>query len=72
MIRGSLFTLFVFGAFGFELDLKCLSGQTTENGKFIMPFSEKMTYLDAINRCDGQGFISFRVTSKFGIYSDNP
>ena len=57
MIRGSLFTLFVFGAFGFELDLKCLSGQTTENGKFIMPFSEKMTYLDAINRCDGQGFI---------------
>ena len=47
-----------------------MSGQTTENGKFIMPLSEKMTYSDAINRCDGQGFISFRITSKFGTYSD--
>ena len=64
-------TLFFFGSFGFELYLKCMSGQTTENGKFIMPFSEKMSYSDAINRCDGQGFISFDIKSKFGTYSDN-
>ena len=32
-----------------------MPGFTTESGKFIMPLSEKMTYADSANRCDGLG-----------------
>ena len=36
----------------FEVMFKCMSGFTTETGKFIMPVKEKLTYKDSINRCD--------------------
>ena len=51
----------MFGAdfFGFEIILKCMSGSTTEYGKFIMPLSEKLTYPDSSDRCDSQGLTSF-------------
>ena len=41
--------------FGFEIMLKCMLGSTTENGKFIVPLAEKMTYENSENRCTGQG-----------------
>ena len=33
-----------------------MPGFTTESGKFIMPLSEKMTYANSADRCDGQEF----------------
>ena len=44
--------------YGFEVVFKCMSGFTTETGKFIMPVKEKLTYIDSFNRCD-------RLDSKF-------
>ena len=38
----------------FEVMFKCMSGFTTETGKFIMPFEEKLTYKDSMNRCDSR------------------
>ena len=32
-----------------------MPGFTTESGKFIMPLSEKMTYANSADRCDGLG-----------------
>ena len=40
----------------FEIIFKCMSGATTENGKFIMPLEEKLSYGDSSDRCDGWGF----------------
>ena len=34
-----------------------MSGATTENGKFVMPLSEKLTVADSIKRCESQGAI---------------
>ena len=42
--------------FKFEIMFKCLSGFTTENGKFIMPLKEKLSYEDSFDRCDRFGF----------------
>ena len=44
-----------FGA-GFEIMFKCMSGYTTNNGKFIMPLQEKLTYNNALDRCESFGF----------------
>ena len=33
-----------------------MSGATTENGKFIMPLKEKLSYDDSLGRCDSEGF----------------
>ena len=41
---------------GFEVIFKCMSGLTTKTGKFIMPIKEKLTYTDAVDRCDSSGF----------------
>ena len=41
---------------GFEVIFKCMSGLTTKTGKFIMPLKEKLTYTDAVDRCDSSGF----------------
>ena len=31
-------------------------GETAENGKFIMPLNEKMSYGDSSARCESKGF----------------
>ena len=36
----------------FEVMFKCMSGFTSETGKFIMPVKDKLTYTDSMNRCD--------------------
>ena len=36
--------------------LKCMPGFTTENGKFIMPLQEKMSYHSSFDRCHSYGF----------------
>ena len=33
-----------------------MSGTTTDNGKFIMPLKEKLSYDDSSGRCDSEGF----------------
>lgn len=33
-----------------------MSGGTTENGKFIKPLQEKLTYGDSSDRCESKGF----------------
>ena len=33
-----------------------MSGATTENGKFIKPLQEKLTYGDSSDRCESKGF----------------
>ena len=40
----------------FEVIFKCMSGATTENGKFIMPLKEKLSYNDSSHRCNSEGF----------------
>ena len=40
----------------FEIIFKCMSGTTTDNGKFIMPLKEKLSYDDSSGRCDSEGF----------------
>ena len=35
---------------------KCMSGFTTEKGKFIMPLQEKLSYSSSFDRCDSLGF----------------
>ena len=40
----------------FEIKFKCMSGATTENGKFIMPLKEKLSYNDSSHRCNSEGF----------------
>ena len=47
---------------GFEIKFKCMKGVTTENGKFLMPLSEKLTHAESIDRCKSQGF-----SSKFDV-----
>ena len=44
------------GNVGFEIMFKCMSGFTTENGKFIMPLQEKLSYGHSFDRCDSFGF----------------
>ena len=39
----------------FEIMFKCMSGFTTENGKFIMPLKEKLSYENSFDRCDRFG-----------------
>ena len=47
------------GGYGeFEIWFKCMSGFTNENGKFIMPLQEKMSYKNSMNTCDSFGFIN--------------
>ena len=45
--------------FGFQIIFKCMSGSTTENGKFIVPLTEKLTYPKSSDRCDSQGLTRF-------------
>ena len=40
----------------FKIIFKCMSGATTENGKFIKPLQEKLTYGDSSDRCESKGF----------------
>ena len=40
----------------FEIRFKCMSGFTTENAKFIMPLTKKMSYDDSFDICDRFGF----------------
>ena len=35
---------------------KCMSGFTTDNGKFLMPLQEKFSYHDSFKHCDSHGF----------------
>ena len=35
---------------------KCMSGFTTDNGKFIMALPEKLSYDNSIDRCERFGF----------------
>ena len=39
-----------------EIMFKCMSGFTTENGKFIMFLEEKLSYGNSFDRCDSFGF----------------
>ena len=41
---------------GFEIRFKCMSGFTTENGKFIMPLQEKNSYGNSVDQCESFGF----------------
>ena len=40
----------------FKIVFKCMLGATAENGKFIMPLNEKMSYGDSSDRCESKGF----------------
>ena len=40
----------------FKIIFKCMSGFTSENGKFIMPIKEKLNYNDSFDRCESEGF----------------
>ena len=40
----------------FEIMFKCMSGFTTEVGKFIMPLEEKLSFENSFDRCDRFGF----------------
>ena len=40
----------------FKVMFKCLSGFTTESGKFIMPLQEKLSYENSVDLCDSFGF----------------
>ena len=42
-----------------EIMFKCMSGFTTENGKFIMPLQDKMSYDNSSNHCDSFGFTNY-------------
>ena len=33
-----------------------MSGFTTDNGKYIMPLQEKLSYYNAVDHCDSFGF----------------
>ena len=39
-----------------EIKFKCMSGFTTEHGKFIMPLQEKLSYGDSSDHCSSFGF----------------
>ena len=53
--------------FGFQIIFKCMSGSTTENGKFIVSLTEKLTYPKSSDRCDSQGLTRF--VSPIMVYS---
>ena len=40
----------------FKIMFKCMSGYTTERGKFIMPVQEKLSYDNSFGRCESFGF----------------
>ena len=40
----------------FKIIFKCMTGATTDNGKFIMPLEEKLSYDDSFDRCESEGF----------------
>ena len=47
----------IFNGFAeFEIMFKCMSGFTTENGKYILPLEEKLSYDNSFDRCDRFGF----------------
>ena len=39
-----------------RIQFKCMSGFTTDNGKFIMPLQEKLSYSKSFDHCDRLGF----------------
>ena len=41
------------GLYGFNIRFKCMEGETSQNGKFIMPLPKKMTYFKSVDRCNG-------------------
>ena len=47
---------FLNGFADFEIMFKCMSGFTTENGKYILPLEEKLSYDNSFDRCDRFGF----------------
>jgi len=40
----------------FEIIFKCMTGATSDNGNFIMPLEEKLSYDDSVDRCESKGF----------------
>ena len=48
------------GLYGFKIMFKCLDG-VVEYGKFIKPLKEKLNQAEAINRCNGHGFIGRKI-----------
>ena len=52
--------------YGFKMMFKCMKGATAENGKFIMPLSEKLTVKDSIERCESRVFtVKFNFVIEF-------
>ena len=41
---------------GFAIMFKCMSGFITDNGKYIMPLQEKLSYYNSVDRCNSFGF----------------
>ena len=56
----------------FEILFKCMSGATTDNGKFFMPLREKLSYDDSSGRCDSEGFTICLDLIKSCIQGKNP
>ena len=63
-------------ALSYKIMFKCMSGFTTDNGKFIMPLHEKLPYYSSVDRCDSFGFknhssmsIRYRIERDRGGYS---
>ena len=46
----------LYGYADFKIMFKCMSGFTTENGKYILPLEEKLSYDNSFDRCDRFGF----------------
>ena len=54
----------------FKIMFKCMSGYTTERGKFIMPVQEKLSYDNSFGRCESFGFRNDSYESKAMTRSD--
>ena len=46
----------IFGVEDVKIQFKCMSGFTTETGKFVMPLQEKLSYSNSFDHCDRLGF----------------
>ena len=47
---------------GFAIMFKCMSGFITDNGKYIMPLQEKLSYYNSVDRCNSFGFKTILIT----------
>ena len=52
------------GTYGFKIMFKCLTGITSENGKFFISLKEKLTQTKSTDRCERTGFLE-----KYKLYN---